>query len=195
MEDAHGKKPIAVGKSSYDLVDADKVFSTLNLQTDTVFLDLACGRGAYSLDAAKRLGKEGLVYGVDLWEEGVNVLKKQAEDLGLKNIKPLHNDASKIHIQDNSIDICLMATVLHDFVVDGNVDNVLKEVARVLKPKGILAIIEFKKIDGTPGPPIHIRMSPDEVEKRLQPFGFTRKTDDIIDVGPYNYLIQFAAKG
>ena len=39
------KKPVAAGKSSFDLVDTDAVFSILNLTGDTIFLDVASGAG------------------------------------------------------------------------------------------------------------------------------------------------------
>ena len=82
-----------------------------------------------------------------------------------------------------------MATVLHDFVEDKISQEVLHEVVRVLKPEGRLAIVEFKKIDGPPGPPAHIRLAPEAVGDMLAPFGFTEER--LVDVGPYNYLLLF----
>ena len=194
MTDEHGNKPTGAGKSSFALVNVDKVFGTIDLKPDTVFLDLACGSGFYSLEAAKRIGEKGLVYGVDLWEDGIKLLEERIAEQGITNIKPLHRDASKVPLDDKSIDTCLMATVLHDFVEDGNADKVLDEVTRLLKPDGTLAILEFKKINGPPGPPIHIRMAPEEVEGKLQPFGFIQKRQEVLDVGPYNYLMLFSGK-
>ncbi|MBE0557030.1 MAG: ubiquinone/menaquinone biosynthesis methyltransferase UbiE, partial [Proteobacteria bacterium] len=49
-------KPIAAGTSSFDLVDIAKVFSELNLKAGMAFLDVACGRGAYSLEASRYVG-------------------------------------------------------------------------------------------------------------------------------------------
>jgi predicted nucleic acid-binding protein len=43
------EKPIAAGKSSFDLVDTKRLFSILRLKEDTTFLDVACGSGAYSM--------------------------------------------------------------------------------------------------------------------------------------------------
>ena len=59
----------------------------------------------------------------------------------------------------NSADVCLIATALHGFVEDRIDQGVLTEIVRVVKPTGILAVMEFKKIDGPPGPPIYIRLS------------------------------------
>lgn len=104
----------------------------------------------------------------------------------LIDVDKFFNAGKKFPGDDHSIDVCLMATVLHDFVEDTIDQEVLHEAARTIKPNGILAIMEFKKIDGPPGPPRRIRLSPEQVDDLLTPFGF--KQAHIVDVGPYNYL-------
>lgn len=64
---------------------------------------------------------------------------------------------------------------------------VLTEIARVVKPTGILGVMKFKKIDGPPGPPIHIRLSPVKVVDSLSPYSFEQERS--VDVGPHNYVI------
>ena len=54
------EKPIAAGKSSFNLVDSKKLFSELRLKENTTLLDLACGSGAYSIAASEYIGEEGL---------------------------------------------------------------------------------------------------------------------------------------
>jgi ubiquinone/menaquinone biosynthesis C-methylase UbiE len=186
-------KPTAAGKSSFDLIDIDKFFKELDLQKGISFLDVACGRGAYCLAASEIVGEKGRVYGVDLWEEGIELLKAAADEKSAGNIDALVSDAGKqIPVDDHSIDVCLMATVLHDFVEDKIDQEVLHEIVRVVKPNGILAIMEFMKIDGPPGPPRHIRLSPEQVDDMLAPYGFTREL--FAEVGPYNYLMRFKIK-
>ena len=65
----------------------------------------------------------------------------------------------------------------------------LAGVTRVIKAEGRLAIVEFHKIDGPPGPPRHIRPDPAEVEALVVPHGFARQ--QTVNLGPYNYLIIF----
>jgi ubiquinone/menaquinone biosynthesis C-methylase UbiE len=186
-------KPTAAGKSSFDLIDVDKFFKELDLQKGISFLDVACGRGAYCLAASEIVGEKGRVYGVDLWEEGIELLKAAVDEKSAGNIDALVSDAGKqILVDDHSIDVCLMATVLHDFVEDKIDQEVLHEIVRVVKPNGILAIMEFMKIDGPPGPPRHIRLSPEQVDDMLAPYGFTREL--FAEVGPYNYLMRFKIK-
>jgi ubiquinone/menaquinone biosynthesis C-methylase UbiE len=181
-------KPPGAGKSSFDLVDPEAVFQALELTGSTVFLDLGCGPGDYLLAAAELIGPKGKLYGVDAWEEGVDKLRKKILRKGFNNVEVLLSDVTKsVPLPDNSVDICLMGTVLHDFSRDGGEQGTLRETARVLKPGGIFGIVEFKKIEGPPGPPIHIRLSREEVESMIKSFGFTPTRS--VDTGPFTYMI------
>ena len=182
------KKPTGAGKSSFELIDAEKLFQELDLQKGISFLDVASGRGAYSLAVSDIIGPQGSVFAVDLWAEGIEILKTAAQERRIENITACVSDVGRrIPVEDQSIDVCLVATALHDFVEDRIDRGVLTEIVRVVKPAGILAVMEFKKIDGPPGPPKHIRLSPEDVTDRLDPYGF--KKERTADVGPYNYLI------
>jgi ubiquinone/menaquinone biosynthesis C-methylase UbiE len=82
-----------------------------------------------------------------------------------------------------------MATVLHDLVEDGTHHGALKEIVRVLKPAGLLAVVEFKKMPGPPGPPEKVRLSPEELLQILVPLGFQYR--DTADLGTATYLSLF----
>ena len=149
-----------------------------------------CEHRFYSLFFSRIVGEGGLVYAVDLWEEGLRLLEEEIGSQNLTNILPLHADATdQIEIDDYSVDLCFMATVLHDFDEAKATDPVLKNIKRILKPNGCLVIIEFKKIDGPPGPPKSIRLSEAEVEQMVTKHGF-RKNDGN-NIGPYTYLMTF----
>ena len=178
------------GKSSFDLVDAVKLFNELHLAPGSVFADLGCGRGEYAMQAALSVGEHGRVYAIDLWEEGLVVLGTEAEFLGLFQLQVIAADiCAKLPIEDQSVDVCFVATVLHDFVREGCSEGVLDEARRIVRQEGILAIVEFKKFDGHPGPSIGVKLSPDQVEQLVALHGFTRK--EYAEIGPYNYLITF----
>lgn len=188
------EKPIAAGKSSFNLVDSKKLFSELRLKENTTLLDLACGSGAYSIAASEYIGEEGLIYAVDLWKEGIDNLLKEVKIKQINNIHANIADIS-IHIpmESSCIDVCLMATVLHDLIQDDTDQETLGELKRVLKPNGSLAIIEFKKIEGPPGPPIQMRISPEKLDAILFSHDFRKVLTT--DIGPYNYLSIFTFLG
>jgi len=187
------KRPPGAGRSSFGLIDRKILFNELHLMSGTSLLDLGCGRGEYALAAAKFIGEQGRIYGIDLWEEGIADLREQAAAKGLKNLTALVSDISqRIPLNNHSIDVCLMATVLHDLVEVDAAGKTLHEVHRVLLPGGLLAIVEFKKIDGPPGPPMTIRLAPEEVNRIVTPHGFMERRG--VEVGPYNYLTTFSAR-
>jgi len=182
------KKPIAAGKSSFELTDPEILFAALPMEKESVILDAACGSGAYTLALAARVPR-GTVFAVDLWEEGIARLRLSSGDAGFDNIVPMVADLGvKIPIEKGSVDICLMAAVLHDLVQDGTDQGALREIIKVLKPDGLLAVIEFKKISGPPGPPVDIRLSPEALNAMLAPHGLTPVWDQAVDLGEYNYL-------
>ncbi len=183
-------KPVSAGKSSFDLIDFTVFMSALDLGDETVLLDMACGVGNYAIEIARQIKKTGTVHALDLWEAGIDKLRLKAGSLGLDNIEATVCDVSrKIPLDDGSVDICLMATVLHDLVEDGTDRETLAEIVRVLKPAGRLAVVEFKKMPGPPGPPEKVRLSPEVLAKMLEPLGFqSLKT---IELGSTTYLSLF----
>ena len=183
-------KPIAAGKSSFSLIDPEALFAALPLAGKTRILDAACGNGAYAVGLSKRVEPNACIYALDLWEEGIQELKIAMDAQGINNIQPILADISKTTtLSDAFIDLCLMASVLHDLIEDGVAEAAIKEITRVVKPGAELAVIEFKKMAEPPGPPENIRITPEDLEKRLAPFGFTGL--ETREVGPYHYLFRF----
>jgi len=183
--------PVASGKSSFDFVDQQTLFSLLGTDGNTVFLDLACGAGRYSLALAGRIEDAGTIHAVDFWEEGVRSLKRAAAEAGLSSIKPLVADITgPIPLETGIADACLMATVLHDLTADQQ-DGAVAEAARILKPGGSLVVAEFKKIDHGPGPRMDIRMAEDDIVRLAARHGFAHERT--ASAGEFVTLFRFEA--
>jgi ubiquinone/menaquinone biosynthesis C-methylase UbiE len=187
----HPHPPHGAGKSSFDLIDPEKLFPTLHVKPGEAILDLGCGAGRYTLPLASLAGPQGTVYGADLWEEGLASLAEKAREQGLANIRTLLADVSQpLPLADGSVDLLFLATVLHDLAEAGQAQGALAEIARLVKPGGRLAVLEFKKIEGPPGPPLAIRLSPEEVAALLRPHDFI--PGEITDLSPHIYLMMLA---
>ncbi len=182
--------PIAAVGSSFDLIDSKKLFEEIHSTKGMVFMDVACGYGYYSIAASKHVGETGIVYAVDLWQDGIDHLSNHIKEHNISNIQAVLADArKKIPVKNSSIDICLLSTVLHDFILEKTEDGVLKEIHRTLKPTGKFAVIEYQKIASKPGPPIEIRITPEQVEKKVTPYGYQfLKT---VEISRFNYLSFF----
>jgi ubiquinone/menaquinone biosynthesis C-methylase UbiE len=187
MEKKH--KHHHAGKSSRNIISADKVFEVLNLSRGIVFLDAGCGDGYFSIEAALRLGPNSKIIAVDVHKESLEKLKKEIKDKGLSNIEILEADITKrLPLEDKSVDIYFIANVLHGFD-EKEKERVLKEAKRILKENGKLVVIEFKKEPMTVGPPLEIRISEEELKKFLEKLGFIFEKS--FNIGPYSYLATF----
>ena len=188
------KKPPGSGRSTYDLIDKDRFFAALDVRKSMVFLDPGSGVGNYTIPLAEAVGPTGHIYALDAWEEGLASVRERASKRELNNITTILADAHEgIPLDVSSIDGCLMACVLHDLLREGSGEVVLRETTRILKPGGKLAVLEFKKIDEGPGPPLHIRLAKEDVENLLVPFHLT--IESVSDAGKYHYLLVASRPG
>ncbi len=183
----HSANSAGAGKSSYDLIDTPRFWRNFPLEPDMTVLDLGCGQGRYSLAIAEHLGPAGKVIALDSWSDGIARLQTEAEQAKLSNISAqASNAAERLPLPDHHVDLCLLATVLHDFVIEEISDPVLKELKRVIKPQGILFIVEFRKTEPPPGPPRDVRLALEDLAVMLQPLGLIRFSAEI-DLGPHLY--------
>ena len=185
---AESGKHVHHGRSTKEILDPNRVLSAIGLKKGDTFLDAGSGDGYMSLAASKIIGDEGKIYAVDAWEESINTFKEEIKKENIKNIETIVADIiQKIPIADESVDILYMGNVLHGFVENNEVEPVMKEIQRVIKEGGSFAVVEFKKIENSPGPPLHVRITPEEVEEIVKPYGFIVK--EVEDVGTYHYAV------
>jgi ubiquinone/menaquinone biosynthesis C-methylase UbiE len=184
--------PPGAGKSSFDLIDPDLLLDSIALEPGMTVLDLGCGAGNYTLAMAKRLQEPGgRIIAVDLWQEGLALLRQTAQSIDSLPIEIHAADIrGELPVADSSVDLCLMATVLHDLVHESDDASFLSEINRVLKSGGRLAVAEFKKKDGPPGPPKAVRLRLEEVSALLLRAGFIRFSG-VVELGDQIYFAQF----
>lgn len=176
-------------RSTRDILSAEKVLSTARLKSGDNFLDAGCGDGFISITASSIVGDNGKVHAVDVYPESIEKVKEEISKKGIENMEAIVVDlTSKIPVDDDSIDLCVMANVLHGFVENDEVREVMAEISRVIKPDGVFAVVEFKKIEGPPGPPFKVRVNPQDVEDMVSRYGF--EVAETAEVGKYHYLVK-----
>jgi tRNA-Thr(GGU) m(6)t(6)A37 methyltransferase TsaA len=191
-EAAHGAGGHRRGGSSFNMHDPKLVFEELKLVEGDVFLDLGCGPGEYAMYAAGCVGESGVVYALDRVDSHIASLKRRAGEEGVRHMQAATVDITgPLPVDDDCVDVCLLATVLHIPDITRRAKELCTEIRRVLKPNGRLAVIECHKKARPFGPPEHIRLFPAEVKELMSQSGFTVLGE--VDLG-FNYMIQFGVE-
>lgn len=180
-------KSVTDGKSGSDRIDPEKLLAFLPIRSDSAILDMAGGFGAYTIAMAS-LCPHGKVFVFYLREEGFERFIEEISDSAITNIIPNVVTSGSLPLGSETMDLCLLTKVFHDLFSQGSDQEALREIKRVLKPRGTLAVIEYKKIVGTPGPPVKIRIAPGELDETLRCAGFIPAIKQEIEIGPYHYL-------
>ena len=177
------------GPTSTHLHSPETVFKEIKILNSDVFLDIGCGIGEYSMFASKLVGETGKVYAVDMNETVIENLQNEIRDRGINNMEAFVADITEIlPLEDCSIDICFMVTVLHSINLKEYEEKLFNEIYRVLKPNGRLITIDCKKELSHFGPPLHLRLSETELIDKAAKYSF--KNTNYTDL-TYNYMLQF----
>ncbi len=121
----------------------DKIIKRSGIEPGMKVLEIGCGSGAFTTFVARALGNGGKVYALDIQPAMLKQLEKKLAKPGnqdIKNIKLIQASAYNLPLENNSLDLVYMITVLQEIP---DRQKALAEIKRVLKPEGILAVTEF----------------------------------------------------
>jgi SAM-dependent methyltransferase len=130
----------------------DIMLGMVKWRGDEAVLDLGTGRGLLAAGAAKRL-PEGTVTGIDIWKGSDlsgNTLENAQHNIELEGLQGRvqlrSDDARDIGFVDNSFDVVVSLLCLH---IVGDADAraaACREIARVLRPRGVAIIGDYGNI-------------------------------------------------
>jgi len=113
-----------------------------NLKPGQQVLDIAGGTGDLAMAFAKKVGATGRVVHTDINEAMLRVGRERLINHGLA-LPTLVCDAEKLPFPDAHFDLVSVAFGLRNMT---HKDAALREMARVLKPRGRLLVLEFSKV-------------------------------------------------
>jgi ubiquinone/menaquinone biosynthesis C-methylase UbiE len=173
--------------------DPEGVVRSLGVERGMVVVDLCCGDGYFTAPLARIV--EGDVYGVDIDPAMLEQTRAELEQTGATALNLICADACDLpELLPRKVDYVLIANTFHG-VPDKTA--MAHAVAAVLNPKGQFAIVNWHPLprdrtvvlEKPRGPKTEMRMSPDDVQRVVEPAGFA--LERVVELPPFHYGAVF----
>jgi SAM-dependent methyltransferase len=180
--------PWLVRESRQREEDCRMMLDALGVKPGATVCDMGAGNGFYTLELARMVGPEGLVYAVDIQPEMLRMLSRRAAQEGLGNIRLVLGSPIDPRLPAGEIDLVLCVDVYHEF---SHPEAMLARIRDSLSEDGKLVLVEFRGEDpAVPIKPLH-KMTKAQVRAELEPAGFRVASE--FDRLPWQHLLFFSA--
>ena len=163
----------------------DLVLKALALKPGDVVADLGCGTGYFSWRMAQAVGPRGVVYGVDIQPEMIELLAEKMKERGVANVTGVVSTVDDPKLPQ-PVDLAIMVDVYHECSQPA---EFIAAVCRSLKPGGRVVFIEYRGEDSTvPIKALH-KMTEAQVKLEMtgQPLDYVKTVHSL----PRQHLIIF----
>jgi ubiquinone/menaquinone biosynthesis C-methylase UbiE len=155
------------------------VLQALGLKPQDVVADIGTGAGYFAVRFAPRVAR---VYAVDINADLLEFTARHAP----ANVQAVLAAPDDPKLPDASVDMAFFCDVLHH--IGGRVAY-LRRLAQALRPGGRIVVVDFHKKPLPVGPPVDVKLTPEEVTADLEAAGFRLARQ--FDFLPYQYFLVF----
>lgn len=164
-----------------------KLLDALQVEAGQLVCDFGCGNGYHSLRLAPLVGPTGKVFAVDIQQEMLDLLSERCQARDVQNVVPILATTDDPQLPPTKLDLVLMVDVYHELSYP---EEILRTIRQKLKPRGRIALVEFREEDPTvPIKPLH-KMSQAQAMKEFTANGF--KLVGQYDELPWQHVLFFA---
>lgn len=167
----------------------DEVLGNLNVQKGMQVADFGCGAGYFTIPLATRVGRQGVVYAIDVQDTALESVRGRAKMHSLLNIETIQANLEKERgsgLKDHSVDMVVLANILFQ---SRQKDAILKEASRVVKKKGSIVLVEWEE-DVSFGPDAAYRITKDQLKEIAREAGLVLEKE--FSAGSSHYGLAFS---
>ena len=168
----------------------NRLIEMLKLKEGDVVADIGVGTGYIARRISPKIGETGIVYGVEIQQEMLDILAEKMAEEGITNIKGILGTITDPKLPPNSVDLVIMVDVYHEF---SHPYEMMQNICRGLKTGGRVAFVEYRlEDDNVPIKRLH-KMSELQVIKEATPHPLSWV--ETLDALPWQHVIIFEKVG
>ena len=142
----------------------DLLLEALNLKPGENVADIGCGTGYFAERMARKIEPGGVVYGVDIQQEMLDLMQRKLRLKQIKNVKSVLGAEADPKLDPESCDLMIMIDVYHEFEFPY---EMIRKMIAGLKKGGRIVFVEYRAEDpNVPIKEVH-KMSEAQVKKEM----------------------------
>jgi predicted methyltransferase len=127
----------------------EQIMDALGIADGSKVADIGVGAGWFTIQLARRVGPNGVVYAQDVQKEMLEATRRRVSREGLRNVQVRLGKGSLPNLPRGVLDAVLVVDAYQE--VENRV-TFLRNLAEALKPNGRIGIVNYKPGTGGPGP-------------------------------------------
>ena len=165
-----------------EMLPPEKTLISLGLKEGDIVADIGCGIGYFTIPAAEIVGDSGKVFAMDILQEMLEEVEIKQKVNNISNIKTILTEENDLKLEADKVTVAFISNVLHEA---DDKERFLSEIKRIICSKGIVAIVEWQKINSEFGPPVDHRLDKADLINIVDKLGFSNIS--VIDIGENFY--------
>ena len=182
---------MAINNTEQQLLDPKLIINKSGVGAKMKIADLGCGsNGFFVFPLAQVVGKEGLVFAVDIKKEALENINKRAKTNNVRQVKTVWSDLEIFNatkIETESLDAVFLINILYQSTKRV---EMVREAMRMLKRNGKMIIVDWNDAECPVGPPADNKVKEALLKSGIRKMGM--RLEDEFSAGNFHYGLIFS---